>query len=301
MGESEPGIEGAPSAGGWPRPLRAAAAGVVTFAVIVAGGLLLVTDHDPGPRLERPAASSSSRVRAPSSRAPGSGRPGPPTHLEIERGVTTVSLVWDRPGDAGPRDVDHYEIFRDGKRMGRSTRARYEAAGLTFGTRYRFWVVAVGEEARSSPRVLRSVTTKVPPLTAARLSGTYAVVASLSASDGDRVRFSSHSITWSLVPQCPGAACDVSFTATHGFGSGAVVTSGVLKWSGGASYVGKWIGVFGSSCRQRRLDAISTLTITMRATSAHAVGSLWVASDVAGSIHERVRGCGGAPDASYAF
>jgi hypothetical protein len=115
------------------------------------------------------------------------------------------------------------------------------------------------------------------------------------------VRFSSHSITWSLQPSCPDVACNVSFTATHRFGSGTVVTSGVLDWSGTDDYTGKWIGAFGTTCRSDKQDAISTLVITMHATSAHVVGGLWVATHIAGPIHEHVSGCGGSPAAVYQF
>jgi hypothetical protein len=161
--------------------------------------------------------------------------------------------------------------------------------------------VAVGEDDRASPRARRSVRTKLPPLAAARLSGTFSTTATLTSSAGERVRFSSHPISWSLSPTCAEAACNVSFTATHRFGRHSVVTSGVLDWSGTADYTGRWIGAFGTTCNSPHQQAISTLTITMRATSAHAAGGLWVATGIAGSIRETVDGCGGSPTASYRF
>lgn len=280
------------------RRLRSIVAGVVTCAVVVTGGLILVAEGDPAPGPAAPAPSGPAPSASPTSRP---SRLGAPTHLGLDRGVTTVSLAWDPPDGTDPSAVDHYEVFRDGRRTGRTTRPKFDVTGLTFGTRYRFWVVAVDGEGRASPRILRSVTTKVPPLTAARLSGSYAVTASVTGDGGGRVRFQSHPITWSLVPQCPDRACNVSFTATHHLGADTVVTSGVLVWSGGASYRGTWVGSFGSSCIERRLQAVSTLTITVRATSARVVGGLWVASAISGSIHERVRGCGGVPSATYDF
>ena len=281
------------------RRARSLVAGVMTFAVVVTGGLIVVADEGPVPGQAAPGTTEPPTPQPTPSPRP--GRLGAPTHLAMDRGVTSVSLAWDPPAGTDPSAIHHYEVFRDGRRAGRPTRPRFDAAGLMFGTRYRFWVVAVDEQGRASPRILRSVTTKVPPLTAARLSGSYAVTASVSADAGGRARFLSHPITWSLVPLCPDRACDVSFTATHRFGSGAVVTSGVLVWSGGATYTGTWVGSFGSTCARRRLQAVSTLTITMRATSARVVGGLWVASGVGGSIHERVRGCGGVPSATYDF
>jgi Fibronectin type III domain len=300
VGGSGPSTEPASGAGAG-RRLRAVVAGVVTFAVVVTGGLLVIADDAP----TSVARASVTPARSPSaspSASPTPRRLRPPTHLRIERGVTSVSLTWDPPHGVEPGAVDHYEVFRDGKRLGRPTRARYDAAGLTFGTSYRFWVVAVGGDDRESPRVVRSVTTKVPPLGASRLSGTYTTTATLTSSGGKGVRFfPSHSITWSLVPQCPATACNVTFTATHRFGPRSIVTSGILNWSGSSSYTGHWVGSFGTSCRDPKLHAISTLTITMHAVSARVVGGLWVASDVAGSIHERVNGCGGVPTASYDF
>jgi hypothetical protein len=301
VGGSGPSIEPTPGAGAGERRLRAAVAGVVTFAVVVTGGFLVIADDAPR-SVAGPSATSAS-ARSPSSTpSPTTRRLRPPTHLRIERGVTSVSLVWDPPPGIQPGELDHYEVFRDGKRIGRPTRARYDVAGLTFGTSYRFWVIAVGGDRRVSPRVVRSVTTKVPPLAASRLSGTYTTTATLASSTGTGVRFvPSRSITWSLVPQCSATACNVTFTATQDLGPKTIVTSGVLDWSGSSNYTGSWVGSFGSTCRNPKLHATSTVAITMRAISARVVGGLWVASDVGGSIHERVRGCGGAPAASYDF
>ncbi|MBA3690011.1 MAG: fibronectin type III domain-containing protein [Actinobacteria bacterium] len=300
MGGSGASSAAAPPIGAH-RRLRAAIAGVVTFAVVVTGGLLVMAEDAPRSSARPPVTSAGGRSPSPSPSAK-PGRLRAPVHLKIERGVTSVSLRWDPPPGVEPRAVDHYEVFRDGQRLGRPTRARYDVAGLRFGTSYRFWVVAVGEDGRSSPRAVRSVATKVPPLAASRLSGTYSTSATLASSSGRGVRFFSFQpVTWSLVPQCSASACNATFSGTHHFGPRTVTTSGILNWSGGSTYTGHWVGPFGTSCRNHKLKAISTLTITMRATSARVVGGLWVASDVAGSIHEQVRGCGGVQTASYDF
>jgi chitodextrinase len=297
VGGSEPGIDAAPSARLRRRRLRAVVAGAVAFAVVVAGGLIAVSRHGPGDDL---AATPTGSAPAPSPSTSATASPSrlkPPTHLKIRRGVTSVTLTWDPPAGS----VQGYQVFRDGKRLARPTRAKYHVTGLTFGTHYRFWVVAVGEDDRASPRALRSVKTKLPPLAAARLAGTFTTTATLTSRVGERVRFASHSISWSLLPGCPESACTVSFTATHRFGSSSVVTSGVLDWSGTADYTGRWIGAFGTTCRNHRQHAISTLMIRMRATSAHVVGGAWVATGITGSIRERVEGCGDSPTATYDF
>ena len=302
MGGSFGGVGMTSAAGLRRRRARAVLAGAVTFAVVVGGGLIALANRAPVDDLAAAPSGSASSPSPSASATAGYGRLGPPTHLKIHRGVTSVTLVWQPPEASGAGlAVQHYEVFGDGKRLARPTRAKYRVTGLTFGTQYRFWVVAVDEEGGHSPRALRSARTKLPAVSAARLSGTYAVTATLTSSVGERVKFSSHSITWSLQPGCPDVACDVSFTATHRFGSGTVVTSGVLEWSGTDEYTGKWIGSFGTTCRSDRQQAISTLVITMRATSAHVVGGLWVASHIAGTIHEHVSGCGGSPAAEYRF
>jgi hypothetical protein len=302
VGGSQPGFGTTSTAAMRRRRSRAVLAGAVTFAVVVGGGLIALANRAPVADLEASPSHSVSPSSPSASATAGHSRLGPPTHLKIHRGVTSVTLLWDPPeaGGAGAA-VQRYEVFGDGKRLARSTRAKYRVTGLTFGTQYRFWVVAVDEDGRASPRALRSATTKLPAVSAARLSGTYAVTARLTSSVGERVKFSSHSITWSLQPSCPDVACDVSFTATHRFGSDTVVTSGVLDWSGTDEYTGQWIGSFGTTCRSHKQEAISTLTITMHATSARVVGGLWVASRIAGTIHEHVSGCGGSPAAVYQF
>ena len=69
--------------------------------------------------------------------------------------MTSVTLVWNAPAaDGTDPSVQHYEVFGNGKRLAKPTRAKYRVTGLTFGTQYRFWVVAVDEEAR--PRRERS-------------------------------------------------------------------------------------------------------------------------------------------------
>jgi hypothetical protein len=297
VGGSEPGID-APSSDLRRRRVRAAVAGAVSFVVVVTGGMMAVSR--PGDDLASSPTGSAPAPSSSSSATPSPSRLGPPTHLRIHRGVTSVTLVWDPPAAAGP-PVQRYEVFRDGKRLARPTRAKYRVTGLTFGTQYRFWVVAVGADDRASPRALVSARTKLPPLAAARLSGTFTTTATLTSSVGERARFSSHQISWSLSPTCADAACNVSFTATYRFGPRSVVMSGVLDWSGTADYTGRWIGSFGTTCLSDRQHAISTLTITMRATSAHAAGGLWVATRIAGSIRETVDGCGGSPAATYNF
>ena len=282
------------------RRLRSLAAGVVTFAVVVTGGLIVVADDDPPcrarPNPARPNRPPRSRRRR---RARGSGRPdasrsgsrrdervpgvgsagrdGPVSDPPL-RGLPRREAGWS----AHPPEVRRHRppvrhqlsvLGRGGGRAGPGLApdpafGHHEGAAADGGA-------AVGLVRRHRVRVER---------------------------DGaGRARFVSHPITWSLAPLCPDRACDVSFTATHRFGSGAVVTSGVLVWSGGATYSGTWVGSFGSTCARRRLQAVSTLTITMRATSARVVGGLWVASGIGGSIHERVRGCGGVPSATYDF
>jgi hypothetical protein len=300
VGGSEPGIDVALRARLRRRRLRAVIAGAVAFVVVETGGLIAVSGPGPGDDLASPSTGGASSPSPSTIATPSPRRLGPPRRLKIHRGVTSVTLVWDPPS-AGAASVLRYEVFRNGKRLARPTRAKYRVTGLRFGTNYRFWVVAVGQDDRASPRALRSVKTKLPPIAAARLAGTFSTTATLTSRVGERVRFSSHTISWSLSPTCPESACTVSFTATHRFGRRSVVTSGVLDWSGTADYTGRWIGEFGTTCRNRRQHAISTLKIKMRATSAHVVGGVWVASGITGSIRESVDGCGGTPIATYDF
>jgi hypothetical protein len=196
--------------------------------------------------------------------------------------------------------VDHFAVFRDGKRIARTQETGFRDEDRTIGTRYRYWVITVAEDGRTSRRVLRAVTTRVPPVSEAQLAGTFTVTAALGAHDGTRVRFASQSIAWSFTSGCASSACNASWRATHRSPEGSVITSGVVRRIAG-EYRGTWRGPSISNCRARRLDAISTLTLAIRPTGGRVVDGRWVASGISGTIQESVDGCGGAPNATYTF
>jgi hypothetical protein len=218
--------------------------------------------------------------------------------LRLDRGLTSTGLAWTAPDRGAP--VDHYEVFRDGKRLVRTTRSSYTDQGLTIGTHYRYWVVSVDADGRASHRLFRDVTTQVPPPSQALLDGTFTVTAQLGSHDGTRVRFTSQTVTWTFTSQCPTTACSAAWRATHSGAGGSVITSGVARRVGG-EYHGTWRGPFLSRCRDRHLDAVSDLTIVLRVTAGHVVDGRWLAAGVSGSIQESVDGCGGVPRATYTF
>jgi hypothetical protein len=276
---------------------RAAVVGLATAALVLVAGLVVISAGSPQRDAASPVATASGGSH-PSASATSPGKVRPPGSLKIERGLTTVTLAWEPPDRGAP--VDHFEVFRDGKRIAKTEGSGFRDEGRTIGTLYRYWVVTVAQDGRTSRRSFRAVTTRVPPVSEAQLAGTYSVTATLGAHDGTRVRFSSQSIDWSFASMCPAAACDASWRATHRSPEGSVITSGVMRRIGGV-YRGTWRGPFISGCRERRLDAISTLTFVIRATGGRVEGGRWVASGISGTIVESVEGCDGVPNATYTF
>jgi hypothetical protein len=265
---------------------------------VLAAGLVVISTGSPAPDAASPAATASGRPHASASPPAPPGKVRPPGRLKVERGLTTVTLAWEPPDRGAP--VDHFAVFRDGRRIARTQESEFRDDGRTIGTRYRYWVVTVAEDGRTSRRSFRAVTTRVPPVSEAQLSGTFTVTGTLGAHDGTRVRFTSQTIVWSFTSGCPAAACNASWRATHRSSAGSVITSGVVRRIGG-EYRGTWRGPFLSACRNRRLEAISTLAFAIHATGGRVEDGRWVASGISGTIQESVDGCEGAPNATYTF
>ena len=87
---------------------------------------------------------------------------GSPKHLRLTKSTSSVTLTWQAPTRGSK--VDHYEIWRDGVKIGerRAGRPTYTVGGLTPGSTYLFGIIAVGENGTRTMSRSRSVTLPVP-------------------------------------------------------------------------------------------------------------------------------------------
>jgi hypothetical protein len=85
---------------------------------------------------------------------------GSPRHLRIEKTTTSVVLTWETP-TRGTR-VDHYEIWRDGEKIGERTanRRTFTDVGLLPGSTHLYGIVAIGENGTRA--LSRSRTVRLP-------------------------------------------------------------------------------------------------------------------------------------------
>ncbi len=88
---------------------------------------------------------------------------GRPKHLRLTKSTSSVTLTWLAPTRGSK--VDHYEIWRDGVKIGerRAGRPTYTVGGLTPGATYSFGIIAIGENGTRTMSRSRSVTLPVPP------------------------------------------------------------------------------------------------------------------------------------------
>ena len=179
----EPAIPSPPAAAA-PRKRRRWVAFTVAAVVVVglAAGLVIFAPRTPPPVL-RPAGLAA----------------GPST-------ANSISFHWSRPR-TGPLP-DKYLILSNGTAAGSvaGTVTSYRHASLTPATTYQYNVVAVRDGKRSPQSALVTVHTLTPPISQARLQGSWTVAVKITHHvQGVR----NGTIFWSASPTCPAGACDV--------------------------------------------------------------------------------------------
>jgi hypothetical protein len=87
---------------------------------------------------------------------------GTPRHVRLTKSTSSVTLTWEAPTHGS--EVDRYEIWRDGLKIGerRAGRPTYTVGGLTPGGTYSFGIIAIGENGTRTMSRSRSVTLPVP-------------------------------------------------------------------------------------------------------------------------------------------
>lgn len=197
--------------------------------------------------------------------------------------VTTSSVEFHWAGPVTGPPPDRYLILYSGSVIGSvpGTVTSYHAAGLAPDTAYSYRVVAERGGKRSAKSLPLVMTTAVPPLSAARLDGTWSVhvkiirgAASLTGGPG------SWNESWQTNAQCPSGPCAVKMYGTlNGH------TFKVTLHRAGALYSGKTVAnIFPCGSGANSFPINSTLHFQVKVSSADVTGVAWTASGWKGTL-----------------
>jgi serine/threonine protein kinase len=201
--------------------------------------------------------------------------------------MNSVTLSWSGPA-TGPAP-DRYVIWQDSQAIGSVSGnvVSYQARGLASDTTYRYQIQAIRGSLRSPRSAVLTATTLAPPLSAARLAGTWATqfqVVQASSYDGFFNPVGRTWIAhWIFSPDCSAGACTVmlsgniiydnSFTAILNR-DGAVYTAVItVKDFEYCDYV--HVGT--------RYPIAEHITIRIAVSAAHPVGTAWTATAWSGT------------------
>lgn len=198
----------------------------------------------------------------------------PPTDFKAKAKAMTATLTWS-PDPEGA-EVTRFQVFRNGSKIvdlsGHST--TYQDSKVVPGKEYTYEIRSESGEEHSE-RASATVTTKVPPLSAARLEGVFDVRGKVTSSSGFSTLPQSASYGWRFKPKCPQGSCrviwnDAQFKARTPFDKSK------------ASYDGTYVGKFGIRCGST--ESTSTVTIEIEVTHAKAMGGVWRATRFRGTL-----------------
>jgi Fibronectin type III domain len=191
--------------------------------------------------------------------------------------ANSVSFRWSPPR-TGPAP-DKYLVFGVGTAAGSvaGTVTSYRQAGLTPATTYQYQVVAVRGGQRSPPSARLTVRTLTPPISQARLQGSWSIHAKSigPAPPGRRNGY----MTWQLSPACAAGPCDVML---HGKNGPFSFTAKLARV--GAAYTGQAVTHFGCGSAASSIPYPVTLTIKIHPTKAIGENQVWAATSLAGTI-----------------
>jgi hypothetical protein len=191
--------------------------------------------------------------------------------------ANSISFRWSRP-PTGPLP-DKYLILRDGAVAGSvaGTATSYLRVGLTPASIYQYRVVAVRGGKRSPQSAALPLSTLTPPISQARLQGSWGVnVRYVQRVFGRR----SETLFWQAIPACTVGACDVTLLAKagrHPFSVKMTRAGAVYRGHAVVSFIrcGKGANSFPDP---------TTLKFRVRVTAAAGQHQAWAATLLAGTM-----------------
>jgi len=144
--------------------------------------------------------------------------PTAPVAQRAESLTSTSVLVQWAPATTGPT-VDAYVIRRDGVQVNQvpGTVTSYQDKALAPATTYRYTIVAVAGGLRSVPSSVLVGTTLTPPVSEARLQGSWSVTSTVTKSGGGSLTVGTKRTgTWLFTPKCAEGPCAVVLSGNQG-------------------------------------------------------------------------------------
>lgn len=196
--------------------------------------------------------------------------------------ANSISFRWSPPA-TGPLP-DKYLILTDGRAAGSvaGTITSYRQAGLTPASTYQYRVVAVRGGERSPQSAALPVSTITPPLSQARLQGSWDVyVKNIRGAPGSR----NGTLVWAFTPACASGACDVIVHVKEGKHTYQMTLART-----GAVYQGQAaVNVVRCGPRGNTIPDPATLKYRLHATAAASQGQAWAATSWAGTLVATLR------------
>jgi hypothetical protein len=200
----------------------------------------------------------------------GSLRPGSLTIEEPDWKATganwTLDVSWRAPDDAA---IDHYEVARDRVFRDREVEP---------GARYRYEVVGVAADGTRTRPASVSITTDEPPLSEARLEGTFVVRMVVDRASGTRNPVRGGAIFFAFDPICNEGACAVRW------GVRKARTDGTLRHTDAMYAARLHTPLFVRNCYGAVVD--EALDVRLRVSAAAALRGRWRATRIEGTIEE---------------
>ena len=194
--------------------------------------------------------------------------------------ANSVAFHWSRPPTGPP--PDRYLILGSGTAAGSvaGTVTSYRQTGLTPATAYQYRVVAVRGGKRSPRSARLTVRTLTPPISQARLQGSWSIYAKATKiigppPPGRRDGY----MTWQLTPACAAGACDLILHGKNGPSS----FKGKLTLAG-AAYTGRAVTHFRCGPRANWVPYPVTLKFRIHPTKATGKNRVWAATSFAGTM-----------------
>jgi hypothetical protein len=197
-----------------------------------------------------------------------------------------VVLTWSAPVG---QSVQGYRIFRAGVQVAAvpSGTTTYLDSNVTPGGTYTYEILTRGEGLFQSTKVSTDVNVPVPPLSSARLDGSFNVRFKTSSQFGYVGSLGKFTLVWNFKAKCDQGACDVTL---KDFSIKDLKTT--LTRKGGVNYSGtdstKFIGTCGS------VQQTSMLTVELQVVEADVIDLEWRATKLEGTAvesHPSAFGC----------